>query len=121
MKEGAVRRRGRRGSATRRPPNCLSKGANGAYTAARSACPSVVGGDFVAGCSLMSRVLAVFVTVAFLVVLMAGSAFAHPVETPGTTQFVAEKGQGHFHGLECAAERSPVVFSFAGTTCAANR
>lgn len=102
------------------PTQLLEWGTNGAYSAARSARPGVVGGDFVAGCSLMRRVLTVVVTVAFLVVLMAGSAFAHPVETPGTTQFVAESGQGHFHGLECAAERSPVVFSFAGTTCAAN-
>lgn len=68
----------------------------------------------------MRRVLAVFVTVAFLVVLMAGSAFAHPVETPGTTQFVAGDSQGHTHGLECAARRSPVIDTLK-LDCAADR
>ena len=68
----------------------------------------------------MRRVMAVFVTVAFLMVLMAGSAFAHPVETPGTTLSVAGDSQGHTHGLECAADRSPVIGNL-GLPCAADR
>jgi hypothetical protein len=78
------------------------------------------GGIEAAGGSLMRRVLAVFVTVAFLVVFVVGSAFAHPVETPRGTLSVAGDSQGHTHGLECAADRSPVIGNL-GLPCAADR
>jgi hypothetical protein len=51
--------------------------------------------------------------------LGAAGASAHPIETPGHSGFVAGSSQGHVHGLECAARKSPVIQEL-GLPCAAD-
>lgn len=59
------------------------------------------------------------VMTALLLGAMVGPSLAHPLTTPGTSRSIAGDSQGHFHGLECAANVSPVIGNL-GLPCAAD-
>ena len=67
----------------------------------------------------MRSFITVLVMTALLLMAMVGSSLAHPLTTPGTERFIGGTSQGHFNGLECAANRTEVIGTF-DLTCAAD-
>ena len=67
----------------------------------------------------MRTFFAMLVMTVLLVSAMVGTSLAHPLTTPGTERSIGGTSQGHYHGLECAANVSPVIGNL-GLTCAAD-
>ena len=68
----------------------------------------------------MRRVLMLMIALVLSLAVFVGPASAHPLSTPGIERGVGgplDTAQGHFHGMPCAAEVSPVLGEFPGTTC----
>jgi hypothetical protein len=68
----------------------------------------------------MRRVLILMIALVLSLAVFVGPASAHPLSTPGIERGVGGplgRAQGHHHGLPCAAEVSPVLGAFPGTSC----